>query len=76
MKTRLLTIVAAAALCATSGLATAVPADAVTVPNQWKCSKWTKKCVPTNSHVAGLPNVCYWTYSVYWTGTAYDRTGC
>lgn len=53
------------------------PAEAVTVPNQWSCSRWTGRCVATNSHITGFPNVCYWTWwATYNNGISSRQAGC
>jgi hypothetical protein len=51
-------------------LATAESANAVTVPNQYLCSRWTDKCVQVNGkHVNGLPNACQWSWNIYTSGS-------
>jgi len=56
-------------------LATASAAIALTVtttvPNQYLCSRWTGKCVQVNGrHVNGLPNACYWSWNLYFSGSS------
>ncbi len=53
-----------------AGLIGVSSAAAVTVPNQYQCSRWTGRCLQVNGrHVNGLPNACYWTWSYYSSGS-------